>query len=383
MAFLPKSNFRSFFLYFGIYAKVVFIYVFTHKNFIIDNLIVIISLSYTYKNNNVKACFSTKFDNYDKIMIRLLSMNVFSYNLSSILKENLLKIDLLNKQIILAEISPKDEIRFRWETVIERIYWVFQVNGINIEKEKIIKFLSSEKKNTNEFRLQVTNFKKAIDYINLDWILNKKFVSVKTVAMLHDKLCTGGSLNKEKELRQALEYLQSGTEHPIIRSAISFIQIVDLSCLAKGNMLLSSLLSLLFLYKYGYYFRGFLTLEEYWKKEYEVFNDVTRKVIKSKNATLWLEFYSKGIIWSLENKLKDISSTKFLTDLSGTFWELSDRQKEIISELDRPGATITNRKVQSMLKVSQITASRDLTKLANIGLLFPHGKGRSIYYTKV
>ncbi len=45
--------------------------------------------------------------------------------------------------------------------------------------------------------------------------------------------------------------------------------------------------------------------------------------------------------------------------------------------------TITNKKVQKLFKVSQITASRDLAKLASVGLLFTHGKGRSVYYTKV
>jgi len=36
-----------------------------------------------------------------------------------------------------------------------------------------------------------------------------------------------------------------------------------------------------------------------------------------------------------------------------------------------------------MFKVSQITASRDLSKLGALGLLFIHGKGRSVYYTKI
>ena len=69
--------------------------------------------------------------------------------------------------------------------------------------------------------------------------------------------------------------------------------------------------------------------------------------------------------------------------LPNSFWQLNDRQKSILGFLENPDATITNKRVRSLFKISQITASRDLTKLANLGLLFAHGKGRSVFYTKV
>jgi Fic family protein len=50
--------------------------------------------------------------------------------------------------------------------------------------------------------------------------------------------------------------------------------------------------------------------------------------------------------------------------------------------VDRPGTRITNKMVQKHFKVSQITASRELAKLATLGLIISIGKGRSIYYTK-
>lgn len=65
------------------------------------------------------------------------------------------------------------------------------------------------------------------------------------------------------------------------------------------------------------------------------------------------------------------------------FFELNDRQKSILNMLDQPTASITNRLTQKAYKVSQITASRDLAKLTTLGFLFSHGKGRSVYYTRV
>ncbi len=65
-----------------------------------------------------------------------------------------------------------------------------------------------------------------------------------------------------------------------------------------------------------------------------------------------------------------------------SFFDLNERQKEIISLVDKPNSKISNKHVQKIFNVSQITASRDLAKLASLGLLFAISKGRSTFYTK-
>ena len=73
----------------------------------------------------------------------------------------------------------------------------------------------------------------------------------------------------------------------------------------------------------------------------------------------------------------------YRVSLPATFWEITTRQKEIMMYLENPTASVTNKTVQKLFNISQITASRDLARLANLGLLLAHGKGRSVYYTKV
>ena len=65
-----------------------------------------------------------------------------------------------------------------------------------------------------------------------------------------------------------------------------------------------------------------------------------------------------------------------------TLKRLTIRQKEILYLLEKPETPITNKQIQQVFKVSQITASRDLARLSIVGLLLPHGKGRATYYTK-
>ena len=84
----------------------------------------------------------------------------------------------------------------------------------------------------------------------------------------------------------------------------------------------------------------------------------------------------------MEKVLKSVESINFEPTKLAT-WKLTERQKKIMEKLENPNIQITNRDVQKMFTVSQITASRDLSKMVNLGILLPHGKGRSIFYTRV
>jgi Fic family protein len=101
------------------------------------------------------------------------------------------------------------------------------------------------------------------------------------------------------------------------------------------------------------------------------------------NLTLWLEYFAFCIMTSLEKTAEVIKNQKFGKELPASFWKLNIRQKQILYYLENPDMKITNKEVQKMHGVSQITASRDLTELTTLGHLFARGKGRSVFYTKV
>ena len=131
--------------------------------------------------------------------------------------------------------------------------------------------------------------------------------------------------------------------------------------------------------KYGYDLRGLLILEDYYRNEIVSLKEAINSIEKYKNATKWLEYFTEGVKEGTEKVLKTLSER---SDLSGYSWKLNERQKKILDNFNSPDAKITNKKVQKMFVISQITASRDLSKMVNLGLLLPHGKGRSVFYTK-
>ena len=184
-------------------------------------------------------------------------------------------------------------------------------------------------------------------------------------------------------MQQFLDYIQTGQENPVIKAAIAQIQILYLSAFTKDNDLIARFLALLVLYKYGYDFRGLLILEEYFARTAEEFEERITNALSNQRITYWLEYFAKGILVQLQKAEETLDSFSSRLDLPTSFWEINERQKLVLAYLDDPNSTVTNKKIQQLFKISQITASRDLAKLTSLGLLFSHGKGRSIYYTKV
>jgi Fic family protein len=118
-------------------------------------------------------------------------------------------------------------------------------------------------------------------------------------------------------------------------------------------------------------------------KDENVFKENHKRALNTTSLTLWLEYFAESILEQTEEIFQSIKNPKTgMIDSGKSYCELNERQRSILSFLDQPQMTITNRQVQRKYKISQITASRDLTKLTNLGCLFSHGKGRSVYYTR-
>lgn len=317
-------------------------------------------------------------------------MTILAYNLSSNIKDNLQKIETLRRQILLLPIPPKTELRLRWEASLQRTYWSLILAGNPLSKADIIKLLSTQRKTRLGFeQKEVVNYKKTLDFIKENWLISSRTVSLTTIKKLYDLACkpTLGSDSQlsanQKKLQPFIDYLQAGKESPVIQAGIAQISIINADVFGEGNGFIARLVPYLYLYKHGYDFRGLLVLDEYLRKDLFSLKEAIESVGRNKHLTLWLEYFTYGVLTQLRSAYKIASSSKFQTDLPAAFWKLNERQIDILNSLEQPGAKVTNKKVQEKYKVSQITASRDLSKLVKLGLLFSHGKGRSAHYTKV
>lgn len=317
-------------------------------------------------------------------------MVILAYNLSSNLQDYIKKIESLRRDLLVIPLSPKSELRIKWEAVLDKVYWSLVLTNNSLSKKAMTKLLSNQKKQLSKEEKEVVNYKKALDYIKNEWQVTDKSINSKVIKRLYDIACkpTDGAAGNEfestkKELDQFLTYLETGTEHPIIQAGIAEIQMIGLAPFKKGNGRVARLIPYLFLYKAGYNFRDMVVLDEYLRRDVITLKGAIESVQKTRNLTLWLEYFAFGIFDQLRKAIKKAQTTKFSSEIPASFFNLNKRQKAILESLESPAAKITNKDVQKEFGISQITASRDLTKLVSMNLLFPHGKGRSTYYTKI
>lgn len=317
-----------------------------------------------------------------------------SYNISEKLDSYLKKIDELRTEILIYPVSPKNELRSVWDATLERIIWSLAISDIPLSKPDIVNLLSSHfdspKKILKKEEQDVINLKKSFSYIANEWKVNKSPVTMGTVKKLYEISCrssmgpmTGLTEYAEKRMNAFLDYLQKGEGHPVIQAGIAQAETINITPFDNGNSRIGRLLSYLFMYKGGYDIREMLILEEFYKHDIVTYKRVLELSKIQGNMTLWLEYFAYGVMVQLAKLKENIKNTKFQEELPQSFWQINNRQKMVLEFLQRPEMKITNKEVQKMCGVSQITASRDLSKLANLGLLLAHGKGRSVFYSRV
>ncbi len=312
-----------------------------------------------------------------------------SYHLSESIENNLKEIEALRIKILTIPLKPKSELRLKWESNIEKIYWGLTLADNSLSKTQMAKLLVNPlPKKFKDEEKEVISYMKTLIFIRENWTASTSALNPKNILDIYDLSCKnvfGSTLayykSKEPEIKKILEFIESGKDHPIIKAGLIQIEIIKLSPFENGTGRVARLLSHLMLSRFGYDLRGLLVLEDYYREDLVSLKEAITSIEKYKNATKWLEYFIEGVKSGMEKTLKNVQNNSQNTT-SNLQWKLSERQKKILESLENPNLKVTNKDVQRMFNVSQITASRDLSKMANLGILLPHGKGRSIFYTK-
>ncbi|OGH24466.1 MAG: hypothetical protein A3B47_01575 [Candidatus Levybacteria bacterium RIFCSPLOWO2_01_FULL_39_24] len=308
-----------------------------------------------------------------------------SYNISPKLQAYLREIEDLREQILLTPISQAKELRLRWEAIFNRVHYSLKLAGNSLKKGEMLKLLSEVRhKKINSDQKAVLNYKEALDYISQNWQGSPNAVDAKAVIDLHKIIGNGRLRIPQSGLQRLLDYLQTKSENPIIQAAIVNIELEKMQLFTEQNSLISHLAADIFLCKYGYDLKGFLAYEAAWMEDADSFRENHGRALSAVSLTLWLEYFASCVLKQAESINQSLTKPKTqILDVRESFWKINERQKATLDFLSSPQATITNRQIQKQFKTSQITASRDLAKLTNLGFLFSHGKGRSVYYTRV
>lgn len=317
-----------------------------------------------------------------------------AFNLSPNLRISLQRIDYARKRLLLAHISPQDEHTLRWNAKLNRTYWSLKISGNKQTRFQMTRLLSRpvpKGKRLMHNEREVVSQIKAQNHIQSQWAISTNKVTVNTLLYLHmiatNAMGTEANARlfreKQIELARTLDYIEASTDHGVIKAGIAQIALRLISPFSNFNGRVTRLLSMLILYKDGLDMRRMLVPDEYWYKNMSGYKTAVTDAKVTQNLTHWLEYYTAGIAHQLERAITKSQSPQKPFGTTSAFWRLDERQREILALLENPRIRLANREIQKIFKVSQITASRDLAKLTRLGLLFRHGAGRAVYYTRV
>lgn len=311
----------------------------------------------------------------------------FSYSPTPTLQAGLQTFQLLWKDLMLAPLPTKNARRFRWDAMLTRLDMIRAFLGLPLSKRDLTHLLAHPAAHRLSPQLQVL-----LTYRSTWWSLWQELSytdhlpSITAVSEFLDPIGkslrqAGYKMQRESSsLRQTIAYLSAAREHPLIAAAVAYAMLLPPSFSQTiPELLFVYPVSYLYLFVGNYETRGLVTLEDIWDPREKSASERLSQGRVSGNYTPWLEYAVQQVNTGLEKRKGEIAAPP-RTEVHASFWQLNDRQKNIILSLEQPTATITNHDVQRRFKVSQITASRDLAKLVSLGLLLSRGKGRSTSY---
>lgn len=312
-----------------------------------------------------------------------------SYTITPTITDNLVAIDTFRRTILTTPVSPRNESKIRWSATISHITGSAVSAETTMSKSQIVAMLTHLSRHPTKTEQLVYMHKHVLEWIREEWTANPKpvtFQVIETLAsnVLPQRVVEDAIQTNKDDIRHVLTYLQSQSDHAVLIAGIAQGSITSAS---RGNSslgLICRLMTVLILAKYGYDCHGFLALDPYWIEDQQRYERALQSIERTGQLTAWLEYYTAVAETAYENLTTTITriAGENAIDAPLSTWQLRDREEHILHRLDAPTSRITNSDVQRSFHVSQVTASRDLSHLTALGLLFSHGKGRSVYYTR-
>lgn len=312
-----------------------------------------------------------------------------SYTITPTITDHLVAIDSYRRLVLTTPLSPANERKLRWTAVIGHITGSLALSDTALPKSHIIAVLTHPPKRPTPPEQLVLSYRQALDWLTETWSANPKSVTLSvletlTTMIIAPRRVSTAFQDEEANIRHLLTYLQSQSDHPMLLAGITQGLLASSSLDTRTRVPISLATTSLILAKYGYDCRGLLALDHWWAASHDRYTEAMQSINRLGQLTAWLEYYTAIAESAYEHLAMTVSHAGegVVSDLPAATWQLTEREEQIIRHLASPTRRITNRDVQRSFRVSTVTASRDLTRLVSLGLLYTHGKGRSTYYTK-
>lgn len=310
-----------------------------------------------------------------------------AYTFSPLLHSLTTTIDRYRTHILTTPLQPRKEIALRTSAAQNRILTALLQARIPMTAPELSRLFNNPPKRPHPIDQEALLYRQALSYIRDEWTGAPNLPAASHIEILMHISLPRSYRNvshiiadSTPDIAKLIAYIHASNDHPVVLAGIThaYMTGIPLHSASKGRITL--LLMSLILARTGYDARGMLTLESTLTSDRKAYAHALTSISSYGQMTIWLEYFATCTLEAykaLEDRIQ--LSNKHLEETTPSL--LNDRQKQILLLLDTYGTKITNREVQKRFGISQITASRDLTKLVAKGFIASRGKGRSISYT--
>lgn len=332
------------------------------------------------------------------------------YQLTPELLSCIAQTERLYGQLDALRIPQKLEVNLQRDNLLNSSYISNSIEGNPLSLAEVTNLLLQERIPVNRNEKEVKNYFEILKTLN-EYI--NKPINLEMVCQIHKRLLSGveediaGEIRNEKivigkkfdakgkrvviikheppfhektkikkAIEELLDWLKGEQNLPAaIKSGIFHHQFVYLHPFVDGNGRVCRLLTSLIFLKSNFAINKYFVLDDYYDLDREMYSDKLHSADKG-DKTEWLEYFSKGIMYSLQSALSRIQEgLKRLSMVERP----TPREREVLKIFEeRKEVTSTN--LAEILNISRQQAYNLLNGLTEKGFVARKGKTKGSYY---
>lgn len=328
------------------------------------------------------------------------------YKLSKKILENISSIERFYGQLE-SQVVPKELIlNLEKHNLVKSSFFSNSIEGNPLSQEEVTNLILGDRVPANRDEKEVRN------YFDILKSIGKQYSSLdlETILLIHKQLLTGvedkisgeirdrkvvvGNPTKdgtvvikheppkhtkkevENLLKELIDWTNTSEELPILKTGIYHHEFVYIHPFVDGNGRTCRLTTTLLLENLGYKINKYFILDDYYDIDRIMYSDSLHSA-DSGDKTLWLEYFTDGVKYSLQSALAKIDEG--LRNISFDI-RPTKREKDVL-DLIQKYKEITSSDVSEKLEISRQQAFNLLNSLVSKGYLGKKGSTKNSFYT--
>lgn len=308
-----------------------------------------------------------------------------------------------------AKIIPLYDTKLKQDALIRSSHYSTSIEGNPLNLDEVETLIKNNQKPTTKAEQEVLNYFNVLNHLNKYY---DNTITKNTILSVHKDLSKDllRDSKYEGKFRDSLVYIgnpftkevnhvppaaykvpnlvdelvdwlnnSTGEMYPVIIAGIFHYELVRIHPFIDGNGRTSRLMATLILSIHKFNINNYFTLDEYYNQDRQAYVDALNSADKNHDLTNWLEYFCKGVLYSIDKVKSEILNLAQITSKYDITIELTQNEIAVLNLLEEK-KHIKNKDIQEMLDISPQASYKIIRKLKDKELIKSVGKGRNTEY---